>query len=65
MAMPAYPPIALAETQAPARQLPDQFAPSGPLYGSPVQVLNPGGSVTIKRPALTVHDSNGARVVRQ
>lgn len=59
------PPIALAETQAPAEQLPDPLASGGPLYGSTVQALNPDGSVTIKRPALTVHDSNGARVVKR
>ncbi|CAD5379711.1 conserved hypothetical protein [Pseudomonas sp. OF001] len=50
---------------APAEQLPDPFAPGGPLYGCPVQVLNPDGSVTVKRPDLTVHDSNGARVVKR
>lgn len=37
MAMPAYPPIAPAEIQAPAEQLPDPLASGGPLYGSPVQ----------------------------
>lgn len=50
---------------APAEQLPDPFAPGGPLYGCPVRELNPDGSVTIKRPALTVHDSSGARVVKR
>lgn len=50
---------------APAERLPDPFAPGGPLYGSPVRILNPDGSVTIKRPDLTVHDSNGARVVKR
>lgn len=50
---------------APAAQLPDPFAPGGPLYGSPAQALNPDGSVTIKRPAMRVHDSKGARVVKR
>lgn len=50
---------------APAEQLPDPFAPSGRLYGSPVQALNPDGSVTIKRPALTVHNSNSAHAAQR
>lgn len=65
MAMPVYPPIAPAETQAPAEQLSDQLASGGTLYGSPVQALNHDGSVTIKRPALNVHDSNSARVMKR
>lgn len=40
MAMPVYPPIAPAETQAPAKQLPDPLAPGGPLYGSTVHDSN-------------------------
>lgn len=50
---------------APAEQSPETLAPGGTLYGSPVQALNPNGSVTIKRPAPTVHDNNGARVVKR
>lgn len=33
---------------APTDRLPDPFAPGGPLYGIPVHMLNPDGSVTIK-----------------
>jgi hypothetical protein len=49
----------------PAERLPDPLASGGPLYGRPARMLNPDGSVTIKRPDLTVHDSNGARVVKR
>lgn len=50
---------------APEGSLPDPFGPDGPLYGAPVRMVQPDGTVTIKRPDLTVHDANGSRVVKR
>lgn len=50
---------------APEGTLPDPFAPGGPLYGAPVRMVNPDGTVTLKRPDLTVHDASGSRVVKR
>ncbi|WKN20626.1 hypothetical protein [Azotobacter vinelandii] len=50
---------------APEGTLPDPFAPGGPLYGAPVRMVQPDGTVTIKRPDLTVHDASGSRVVKR
>ncbi|SFB31756.1 hypothetical protein [Azotobacter beijerinckii] len=50
---------------APKGTLPDPFAPGGPLYGAPVRMVNPDGTMTIKRPDLTVHDASGSRVVKR
>ena len=50
---------------APEDALPDPFGPNGPFYGAPVRVLNPDGTVTMKRPDLVVHDASGARVVKR
>lgn len=50
---------------APEGSLPDPFGPDGPLYGAPVHILNPDGTMTIKRPDLTVHDASGSRVVKR
>jgi len=49
----------------PEHLLPDPFAPGGPLYGAPVRMVNPDGTMTIKRPDLTVHDASGSRVVKR
>ncbi len=53
--------------QAVALPLPLQrpFGPDGPFYGVPVQVLNPDGTLTTKRPDLTVHDASDSRVVKR
>lgn len=59
------PKLARGTEEEQPEQLPDPFAPGSPLYGNPVRVLNPDASVTRKRPALTVHDSSGARVVKR
>ncbi|WP_227028814.1 hypothetical protein [Azotobacter chroococcum] len=50
---------------APEGALPDPFGLGGPLYGAPVQVLHPDGTLTAKRPDLTVHDASGSRVVKR
>ncbi|ACO80203.1 hypothetical protein AvCA_40680 [Azotobacter vinelandii CA] len=50
---------------APKGTLPDPFGPDGPLYGAPVRMVQPDGTVTIKRPDLTVHDASGSRVVKR
>ncbi|AJE20471.1 hypothetical protein [Azotobacter chroococcum] len=50
---------------APEGTLPDPFGPDGPLYGAPVRMVQPDGTVTIKRPDLTVHDASGSRVVKR
>ncbi|MFD2407742.1 hypothetical protein [Azorhizophilus paspali] len=50
---------------APKDVLPDPFAPGGPLYGAPIRMVQPDGTVTIKRPDLTVHDASGSRVVKR
>lgn len=50
---------------APKGTLPDPFGPDGPLYGVPVHMLHPDGTMTIKRPDLTVHDASGSRVVKR
>lgn len=50
---------------APEGSLPDPFAPGGPLYGAPVRMVQPDGTITTKRPDLTVHDANGSRVVKR
>lgn len=49
----------------PEHLLPDPFAPGGPLYGAPIRMVRPDGTVTTKRPDLTVHDANGSRVVKR
>jgi len=51
--------------ETPRELRPDPFGPGGPLYGTHLQVLNPDGTVTIKRPDLTVHDASGSRVVKR
>ncbi|GAB3380439.1 hypothetical protein [Azotobacter armeniacus] len=50
---------------APKGTLPDPFCPGGPLYGAPVRMVRPDGTVTVKRPDLTVHDASGSRVVKR
>ncbi|ASL27873.1 hypothetical protein ACG10_17320 [Azotobacter chroococcum] len=50
---------------APEGALPDPFGPGGPLYGAPVRMAQPDGTVTIKRPDLTAHDASGSRVVKR
>lgn len=51
--------------ECPPELLPDPFAPGGPLYGLPVRVMKPDGTLTTKRPALVVHDDAGSRVVER
>ncbi|SEJ33066.1 hypothetical protein SAMN04244579_03950 [Azotobacter beijerinckii] len=51
--------------ETPRDLLPDPFGPGGPLYGVPVRVLHPDGTITTKRPDLTLHDSKGSRVVKR
>lgn len=36
--------------------MPEPFAPSGPLYGKPIRMVDGNGQVFTRRPALTVHD---------
>lgn len=50
---------------APPGTLPDPFGPDGPFYGAKLQVHHPDGTVTTKRPDLTVHDASGSRVVKR
>lgn len=50
--------------ETPRALLPDPFGPGGPLYGVPVRVLHPDGTIITKRPDLTLHDSKGSRVVK-
>jgi len=50
---------------APAQALPDPFAPGGPFYGAVAHAVNADGSVTIRRPALVVHDAHGSRVIER
>lgn len=47
-------------------EMPDPFAPGGPLYGAPIRMVDGAGQVYTKPPALTVHDSSGtARVIER
>lgn len=46
--------------------MPDPFAPGGPLYGAPVRMVDGNGQVYTKRPAVTVHESDGStRVIER
>lgn len=44
-------------------KLPDPFAPGGPFYGIPTYTQMPDGSMRRNAPTVTVHDSEGSRVV--
>lgn len=43
--------------------LPDPFAPGGPFYGIPTYTQMQDGSMRRNAPTVTVHDSEGSRVV--
>lgn len=43
--------------------LPDPCAPGGPLYGIPTYTQMPDGTMVPNAPTVTVHDSQGSRVV--
>lgn len=46
--------------------MPDPFAPGGPLYGAPVRMVDGNGQAYTKRPAVTVHESDGStRVIER
>lgn len=49
----------------PEHLLPDPFAPDGVFYGANLTLHHADGSTSIKRPDVTVHDSNGSRVVKR
>ncbi len=49
----------------PEHQLPDPFAPDGVFYGANLTLHHADGSTSIKRPDVTVHDSNGSRVFKR
>ncbi len=49
----------------PEHLLPDPFAPDGVFYGANLTLHHADGTTSIKRPDVTVHDSNGSRVVKR
>ncbi|MCY1445359.1 hypothetical protein D9M71_618690 [compost metagenome] len=59
------PKLARGTEEEQPEELHDPLAPDSQLYGKPVQVLNPDGSLTIKHKGLMVHYSSGARVVKR
>lgn len=44
-------------------KLPDPYAPDGPFYGVPTYTKMPDGTMLRNAPTVTVHDSQGSRVI--